>query len=97
MAVQVPRVIVNDSVVFAELDQEAVLLNVETGVYFGLDELGTEIWNLLAKGATENEIVDRLGAEYEVEPDQLRADVREFFELLLRNGLVRQTDAETTQ
>jgi hypothetical protein len=96
MSVQVPRMIVNESVVFAELDEEAVLLNVESGVYFGLDEIGTQIWNLLSKGATEEAIVASLRAEYDVAVSQLQADVAEFIELLHSNGLLRQADTDPT-
>ncbi|GAC1315201.1 MAG: PqqD family protein [Chloroflexota bacterium] len=68
----------NESVVSADLDGETVLLNVETGVYFGLDPVGTEIWKVLEKGATEDEVVVRLGEIFEVDADQLREDVRDF-------------------
>ena len=71
---------VNESVVCAELEEEAVLLHVEAGVYFGLDEVGLRIWNLLVAGTTETELFDRLLAEYDVEPDQLRSDIGEFLD-----------------
>ncbi len=80
---------VTDSVVYAELDGEAVLLNVETGIYFGLNGIATEIWKQLQQGASMNEIVERLLDEYEVEPAQLRADVDEFLTALTARGLVR--------
>jgi hypothetical protein len=91
MTVQAPQLLLNESVVFAELDNEAVLLNIETGVYFGLDEIGTEIWNLLSAGASENEVVEKLLVEYEVSLEQLRADVDEFVMTLESRGLVRRT------
>ena len=93
MSVEVPEFTVNESVVFAEHDDEAVLLNVESGVYFGLDEIGTVIWNLLSSGATEEDIVQRLFELYEAELSQLRADVRQFFITLQDRGLVRAAGA----
>jgi hypothetical protein len=81
----------NDAVTFAELDNEAVLLNVETGMYFGLDAFGTQIWQLLAEGMSEDMITDRLLADYDVEPSRLRSDVATFLELLQEKGLVRET------
>jgi hypothetical protein len=86
-----PKLVLNDSVVFAELDDEAVLLNIETGVYFGLDEIGTEIWNLLSGGADEDAVVDKLLVEYDVDATQVRVDVKEFIATLQTNGLVRET------
>ena len=91
MTVQAPQLLLNDSVVFAELDNEAVLLNVETGVYFGLDEIGTEIWNLLSAGGSESDVVGKLLLEYEVDPEQLRADVGDFIAKLESHGLIRRT------
>jgi hypothetical protein len=81
--------VTNDSVVCAELDAELVLLDVETGVYFGLNEVGASIWKLLAEGATEAEIFTRLLGEYEVEPAELRSDLSRFLALLAEKGLVR--------
>ncbi|MDP8924736.1 MAG: PqqD family protein [Chloroflexota bacterium] len=83
------RAVINGSVAGAELGDELVLLNVETGVYFGLDAVGADIWKLLAKGATESEIVDRLLAEYDVEPGRLRAELAAFLAALEDKGLAR--------
>jgi len=45
MAASLDRsVCVGKDVVFRELDGEAVILNLETGTYFGLDTVGTRIW-----------------------------------------------------
>jgi len=70
-----------------------VLLHVEAGVYFGLDEVGLRIWNLLVAGTTETELFDRLLAEYDVEPDQLRSDIGEFLDDLEAEGLLRRSAA----
>ncbi len=84
------KLVVNESVVYAELDDEAVLLDVETGVYFGLNAIGTQIWNALRQGASPAEIVQRVLAEYEVEPLALQADVAEFLATLQARGLIRE-------
>jgi hypothetical protein len=84
---------VNTSVVSAQLDGEAVLLNVESGVYFGLDSIGTRIWELLSTGASETEIFDRLLDEYDVDAPQLRADLDAFLDVLLSKSLVRAAQA----
>lgn len=89
MAIQLGKLVVSDSVVAAELDNESVLLNVETGVYFGLGEVGTRIWQLLIEGLSPDDIVGRLLDEYEVAPHQLRDDVTSFLEHLEREGLTR--------
>jgi len=83
------RLVIDESVIHTVLDGEALLLNVETGLYFGLDTVGARMWELLALGTTEEEIVERLLAEYEAPPEQIRDDVREFLQLLTSRGLVR--------
>jgi hypothetical protein len=84
---------VNQSVVCAELEDEAVLLHVEAGLYFGLDEVGLRIWNLLLGGMIEADVVERLVAEYDVDPAELRSDVSDFLNRLEAEGLIRRSAA----
>jgi PqqD family protein of HPr-rel-A system len=81
--------VIHEAVACAELGEEVVLLHVDTGIYFGLDALGARIWQLLKDGADEAEISDRLLAEYDVDPAQLRADLAAFLDSLEAKGLVR--------
>ena len=81
------RVCRNEAVVSAELDGEAVLLNVETGIYFGLNDLGTEIWKQLEQSACYEEILTHLQEAYEVEPGQLEVDFVRFIDTLCGHGL----------
>jgi hypothetical protein len=89
MVIAQERLVVNPSVVAAELDDEAVLLNVETGVYFGLDALGNQIWGLLSRGVARDQILAELLAEYDVEPERLRKDLTTFLGALRDKGLIR--------
>ena len=82
------RISISDNVVSADLDGEAVLLNIETGVYFGLDQLGTEIWKGIEDGEGEDDIFARLLKEYDVEPGQLRSDLSDFLRQLAQRGLI---------
>ncbi len=83
------KIYTGESVVDAVLGDEAVLLNVESGVYFGLNAIGARIWELLVEGTTQEEIVGRLLDEYDVEPAQLRADIGGFMQALAAKGLTR--------
>lgn len=73
----------------ATLDDETVLLNVVSGVYFGLDEVGTRIWQLLVDGGDADSIVRQLADEYDTSVVQLQSDVATFLAELEVNGLVR--------
>lgn len=83
------RIAICESVVFAELDGEFVLLNLDTGIYFGLDAVGARIWSLLAEGADEDAVCERLLEEYEADDGQLRMDVASFLDLLTAKGLAQ--------
>jgi hypothetical protein len=69
------RVRVNEDVVFQELEQEAILLNPKTGVYFGLDPVGTRIWSLLQGGSLLSNVVTALCDEFDVAKARCAEDV----------------------
>ncbi len=81
------RIQINDSVASAELDDGVVLLNADTGIYFGLDEVGARIWRLIEGGGTEAEVARRLLDEFDAEPSQVKRDLSEFVNLLVSNDL----------
>lgn len=70
------------------IDGQAVLLNLKTERYFGLDEVGTEMWRVLTSSDSIEGACATLLAEYEVEPERLRADVFELAQKLIENGLL---------
>lgn len=80
------------SVVARELDGEAVLLDLASSSYFGLDAIGFHIWSALDGETQLANIVSQLEDEYEVEPEQLRRDVCALVHSLAEKGLVRITD-----
>ncbi len=82
------KVSVPDSVLFRNLDGEAVLLNLDSEEYFGLDSVGTDIWQAVTGDANIEEAFDALQAEYDVDAGQLRADMSEFIQELLNAGLI---------
>jgi len=59
-------------VIFRLLGDEAVILSLSAGMYFGLDSVGTRIWQLISENASSEKIIETLCAEYEVEEDQPR-------------------------
>ena len=79
---------VSDGVVFRELDGEAVILNLDSGMYFGLDRVGTRVWQILEQDGHLAAVVERLLDEYDVAPDVLRADVARLVAALVEKGLV---------
>jgi hypothetical protein len=87
------RVAVATGAAFAELDDEVILLNTETGIYFGLDQVGAAAWRLLAAGTNGSEMLGELQRGYDVPRQTLHADLRELFRELLAAGLVDRQGA----
>lgn len=82
------RVRVNDDVLFQELQGEAVLLNLKSGVYFGLDPVGMRIWQLFAEHELLTEIARTILAEYDVTENDCSADLLKLVGDLEQHGLV---------
>lgn len=82
------RIHINEGVLFQELQGEAVLLNVNSGVYFGLDAVATRIWQLLAEHKTLPEIATAITAAYDVTAERCQVDVLALVEQLEAQGLI---------
>ena len=76
-----------EDVVFRELDGEAVLLNLESGIYFGLDPVGTRIWQLVEEHRALRRVLTELQTEYEAPAADLEADLVRFVDQLRGKGL----------
>ena len=82
------RVHVPSDVLLSELDGESVLLNLKTETYFGLDEIGTQMWSALTNAPSIQAAYDLLKAEYEVDAERLREDLVSILDKLLEHGLL---------
>ena len=83
LSVQIP-----EHVLFQQLDGEAVILDAKTGGYFGLNGVGSLVWQLLADGKTITEAVGAICERYEVGVDRATADVRGFLTALQDQALI---------
>jgi hypothetical protein len=83
------RVTVPDDVLMRELDGESVILNLASEQYYGLDEVGTRMWQLLSTPKTIEDAYEILLTEYDVEPDRLLHDMQELIEQLVEHGLLQ--------
>ena len=83
------RVSVPDNILMRELDGESVILDLDSENYFGLDDIGTRMWQLLASSGSIQEAYNTLLLEYDVEPQQLQQDMEELVNKLVANELLR--------
>lgn len=77
-----------EDVVFRDLEGEIVLLNLKTGIYFGLNPMGTRIWHLLRAHESLQKVLDSLVEEYEVTKAQCEEDLLSFVAVLREKGLI---------
>lgn len=76
------------------LDQESVLLNLETEQYFGLDETGTRMWQVVTTSPNIDAAYEALLAEYDVHPEMLRENLTELLGHLVEHGLLQVLPAD---
>jgi len=73
------------SVLAAEVSGETVMMSIEKGHYFGLDDIGSDIWKRIEPPCTFAALIDGLAAAYDADRVTIAADVR-----LLLVGMVAQ-------
>ena len=77
----------NDQV-SCELNEEAAILDMKTGVYYGLDPVGARIWELIQQPESVSGIVAQLLDEYDVDAEQCTQDVVMLLSQLQELGLI---------
>jgi hypothetical protein len=83
--------------VSCDLAGEAAILNVKSGVYYGLDPVGARIWNLMQEPRAVAEIQSVITDEYDVEPDRCARDLAELLNKLLAEGLIEVQDGSRSE
>lgn len=82
------RVSVPGKVLFRDLGGEAVLLEMDRGMYYGLNEVGTRMWHLLTGYGQAEPAFRALAEEYDVPSERLRLDLLTFLQALASRGLL---------
>ncbi|MEM6583713.1 MAG: PqqD family protein [Pseudomonadota bacterium] len=76
-------------VISQEVSGETVLLDLESEHYFGLDEVGTRIWQLIKETDNLQTIFQTLLAEYDVSEERLTQDLDKLLTEIAELGLVK--------
>ena len=77
-------------IVFREIEGEAVLLNLETGIYFGLNSTGTRMWRLIEEHHLLERVLAALEDEFDAPPPRLETELLEWVAQLEDKGLLRR-------
>ena len=86
------RFAVSDDVIFRALGEESVILSLDTGMYFGLDPVGTRIWTLLPDRNLA-QVAEVIHEEFEADLPQIQRDVLELVDQLVAKRLVHTLEA----
>jgi hypothetical protein len=84
----ISQVALSDDVLFQELQGDAVLLDLKTGVYFGLDRVGTRMWQLISEHKMLSAVVETVTGEFEVTEEKCADDLLSFVGRLQDQGLL---------
>jgi len=76
-------------VLASKMDGETIMMSIAGGSYYGMDNIGSRIWELIAEPIRVSDLCDRLMEEFDVEIDQCLADVIAFLNALGENKLIK--------
>lgn len=77
------------SVLAAEVDGEIVMMSIEQGRYFGLDDIGSVIWKRIEQPRSFAALIDALAAEYDADRATIAADVGALLARMAEQDVVR--------
>ena len=84
------RFIQNRAIVQSQIGEEVVMLDMESGFYFGLNSVASVIWGLLADEIGFEALIDQLMAQFNVERSVCEADTQELLEQTLDKNIIRK-------
>ncbi len=80
-------------IVSSELVDETVMMNVEKGVYYGLDDIETKLWQIIETPTSVSVLCDSLLSNYDVAREQGETDVLTFLNELHAEGIIEVVEA----
>jgi hypothetical protein len=90
------RVHTAPDVMLRVIGDEAVILNLKSELYLGLDPVGTRMWMVLHSTPSIQAAYDLLLAEFDVEPERLRRDLDKLLDQMMEQGLIELQPGEAT-
>jgi hypothetical protein len=79
-----------EQVNWRDIKGETVVLNIDSGVFYTLNEVGRSIWEMVANGHTFESITHQLSEKFEVSPDISRVDAEKFLRRLMDEGILKK-------
>jgi Coenzyme PQQ synthesis protein D (PqqD) len=89
------KLVVTEDTLINVIEGESVLLNLKSESYFGLDRVGTRMWDALTSSDSIQAAYEKLLNEYDVSADKLREDLSELVGKLVAKGLLEARDGRS--
>jgi len=67
-----------EEIVASDIDGETVMMSIENGEYYGLDDIGSRIWELIEKPVKVSNLIDTLLERFDVDRGTCEKDVLKF-------------------
>jgi hypothetical protein len=84
------KYIQNKKVIQSKIGDEVVMLDMDSGFYFGLNSVASIIWEMLEKATSFEEVINELMKEYNVDRQTCENDTRSFWDQLLERNIIKQ-------
>ena len=84
------RFIQNKAIVQSQIGEEVVMLDMESGFYFGLNSVASVVWSLLADEIGFEKLIDQLIAQFDVERSVCEAETQELLDQMLEKNIIRK-------
>lgn len=82
------RPVRGEATAFRIINDEAVILNLDSGIYYSLNEVGSKVWDLCDGSRDIKDITTAVCQEFEVEREAAEKDVLELMDDLIKEGLI---------
>ena len=77
-----------EEIVASDIDGETVMMSIENGKYYGLDDIGSRIWELIEKPVKVSDLIDTLLERFDVDRGTCEKDVLKFLNELDEDKIV---------
>lgn len=84
------KFIQNKAIVQSQIGEEVVMLDMDSGFYFGLNSVASVIWGILANAIGFEALIDQLMTQFDVERSLCETDTKELLDQLLEKNIIRK-------
>jgi len=95
LKLETQKITISEEALSQEVNGETVILDLKSESYFGLDEVGTRIWQLLQEHGDVRKTFDVMLDEFDVEEDQLENDMSALLDEMLEKGLLHIEESKS--